>query len=96
MDEQPSYKSSYETLMKLINDIKVIRKPERDIFFHSPNAWGRELSLHPERFRMENDELLYLGVRVGIVSSTLTKRKERKFWRMVNRCVADGVISKND
>lgn len=89
MNEQPSY----EALMKLIDDIEIMRPPERDIFFHTASAWKRELTMHPERFRIENDELLWLGCKVGIVAS---EQQVKKFWCMVNQFVADGVIFKYD
>lgn len=89
MNEQPSY----EALMKLIDDIEIMRPPERDIFFHTASAWEWELTMHPERFRIENDELLWFGARVGIIAS---KQKTKKFWCTVNRLVSDGVIFKYD
>ena len=85
MNEQ----SSYETLMKLIDDIEIMRPPERDIYFNTANAWRCELHTYPDRFRMDNGELLWLGYRVGIIGS---QRSQNKFWRMVNRYVVDGII----
>lgn len=66
MSEQSSYESSYETLMKLINDVEVARKPERYTLFHTPSIWKHELSSYPERFRMENGELLWWAVELAL------------------------------
>lgn len=84
---------SYEALMKLIDDIEIMRPPEKDIFFNTASAWERELTMHPERFRIENDELLWFGARVGIIAN---KQKTKKLWRIVNRLVSDGVVFKYD
>lgn len=84
MSEQPLY----ETLIKLIDEIERVRPPEL-YAFHTVNEWQYELSLHPDRFRMENNELLWLGVKVCVIGS---KQSENKFWRMVNKYIADGII----
>lgn len=79
---------SKEALMKLIDNVNISRA-ERNILFFTTSIWEHELSLHPERFRMEDDELLWWGSRVGVVAS---EREEKKFWRMVNQLIADGIV----
>lgn len=93
MSEQSSYELSYETLMRLIGDVEAARKPERYALFHTPSVWKHELSSHPERFRMENGELLWWGCRVVVISSIASEREEKKFWHMVNQFVSNGIIS---
>lgn len=80
---------SYKALEQLINDVKAARPSERDTFVNTPSSWKYELSLHPDRFRMDNGELLWLGCKVGTIGN---EQKQDEFWNMVNRLLLDGVI----
>lgn len=84
-----SEQSLYEALIKLTDEIERVRLPEPYMCFHTTNEWQYELSLHPDRFRMENNELLWLGVKVCVIGS---KQSQNKFWRMVNKYIANGII----
>ena len=80
---------TYEGLERLINDVKAAKPQERDTLVAPPSSWKYELSLHPERFRIEDGELLWLGCKVGAIGS---KQIQDEFWNMANQYIADGII----
>lgn len=82
---------TYEGLERLINDVKIARPQERDTLIAPPSSWKYELSLHPERFRIENSELLWLGCKVGTIGS---KQEQDEFWDIANQHMIDGIIFK--
>ena len=84
-----SEQSLYEALIKLIDKIEITLPPERYTLYYTANIWQYELSLHPDRFRMENNELLWLGAKVCVIGS---KQSQKRFWRMVNKYIIDGII----
>lgn len=86
MNEQ----SEYESLINLIKDVEMALL-KREMCFNTANAWKCELSLHPDRFVMNDNELLWLGCRVCTIGS---EQNQNKFWRMVNKYLSDGVIRK--
>lgn len=82
---------TYEGLEQLINDVKAAKPQERDTFIAPPNSWKYELSLHPERFRIEDGELLWLGCKVATIGN---KQIQDEFWNMANQYMTDGIIFK--
>ena len=80
---------SLESLEKLISQVEAARPSERTEFILTPSVWKSELRSHPDRFRMDNGELLWLGVKVGTIGS---EQKQDEFWRMANQYVFDGII----
>ena len=56
---------SPEALEELIYQIS-IAKPTQDPLCASARAWRAELLAHPDRFRKENNELVYLGFPIMI------------------------------
>jgi hypothetical protein len=80
---------SLESLEKLISRVEAAKPPKRTEFILTPSVWKDELRSHPDRFRMDNGELLWLGVKVGTIGS---KRKQDEFWRMVDKFVMYGII----
>ena len=84
-----SEQSLYEALIKLIDKMEITRPPERYTLYYTANIWQYELSLHPDRFRMENNELLWLDAKVCVIGS---KQSQKRFWRMVNKYIIDGII----
>ena len=83
---------SYEALEQLIADVEMATQG-RTTLIHPPNVWKHELSAHPDRFKMDDGELLWLGCKVGTIGS---EQNQDKFWNLVNKYVSDGVISKGD
>lgn len=78
-----------EALERLIADVEAAIPSERQTFINTPSACKCELSLYPDRFIMDNRDLLWLGYKVGTIGS---EQNQDKFWRMVNRYVSDGII----
>ena len=59
---------SPEALEELIYQIS-IAKSTQDPLYASARAWRAEVLTHPDRFRKENNELVYLGFPIVIIGN---------------------------
>lgn len=76
---------SPEALEQLIYQIS-IAKSKQDPLCCPAGMWKSELLTYPERFRVENDELLYVGYPVGVYGN----RSEIEEFQ----CLVDKIVKK--
>ena len=81
-------KLSSEKLQDLIEQVSMART-ERETLFLTSSEWKSQLSLHPKDFTIYDDELLYLGCKVGVVGS---EQERTEFASKVNQLANDGYI----
>lgn len=80
---------SKNELLELIDSVKAAKPSGRNPLIAHAVIWKNELSFHPERFRLENGELLWLGLKV---ITTGFQEQQNSFWDLVNEYINEGVI----
>lgn len=68
-----------QTLIELINNVEATTRNSKPMMFHPTTLWIQEIENHPDRFYIEDLQLMWLGCVVKTVSGKENMLAEK--WR---------------